>query len=224
MFPEDRVLVAVINRQRDLHAAAHDHWYRIPQERMTRGIHAEYLAFYLSRAFKHRNGGVHFFAETRGLELAKRRDLLPGEPNHKNADRVYYRVALSELREKVPPVMNPTRRPISFIYTTWDRFVHARTISDLYSETDYYVDRIYHALRDHGVNPLRLWHAEQRDDADAPGVRILCERGEVVASANLSSSALYMDPAQKPDVILQEILLRVASSGGPLTMSIPPIG
>lgn len=146
MFPEDRVLVGVINRVRDLRYARDEHWYRIPVEQMPQGVNAEYLAFYLSRAFREKNGGICYFAQKRGIELARRADLLPNELAHKHADRLYYRVALGELQAKDPPALNPSRRPISFIYTTWDRFVCAREIRDLYSEAGFYVDRVYYAL------------------------------------------------------------------------------
>jgi hypothetical protein len=224
MFPEDRVLVAVINRQRDLRAALKEQWYRIPEERMPRGVHAEYIAFYLSRAFKEKNGGIHYFAELKGLELSRRKDLLPNEADHKNAAKVYYRAALAPLREKLPPVLNPTKRPIAFIYTTWDRFIHARAISDLYSASDYYVDRVYHALRDRGFQPLRLWEAERQDDDYAPGLRILCASGEVIASTARAGGALFMDPARQRDDMLAAIVLEIASSGGPVTTNVPPIG
>ncbi|MBI5669430.1 MAG: hypothetical protein HZC41_15610 [Chloroflexi bacterium] len=147
MYPEDRVLVGVINRRRDLEHARRDRWYRIPLERMPNGVDVEYIAFYFSRAFKERNGGIHCFAELRGLELAYRHDLLPNEADHPRANHVYYKVQLGDLIEKNPPVLNPTRRAISFIYTTWDRFACAQTISDLYSQADYFVDRVYYALR-----------------------------------------------------------------------------
>lgn len=224
MYPEDRVLVGVINRKRDLEYARDHHWYRIPQERMPRGVYAEYLAFYLSRAFKEKNGGIVYYAPRKGLELAYRRDLLPEEAHHPNADNVYYRVALGELVEKIPPILNPTKRPISFIYTTWDRFVHAREIRDLYSQNDYYVDRIYHALRDKGIRPQRIWEAERRDDPFAPGLRILCEKGEVLASTERVGGAILMNTAHKEDEILQAILMKIASSGGPVTLRIPPLG
>ena len=224
MYPEDRVLVGVINRKRDLDYARDHHWYRIPQERMPRGVYAEYLAFYLSRAFREKNGGIVYYAQRKGLELAYRRDLLPEEAHHPNANNVYYRVALGELVEKTPPILNPTKRPISFIYTTWDRFVHAREIRDLYSQNDYYVDRIYHALRDKGIRPQRIWEAERRDDPFAPGLRILCEKGEVLASTERVGGAILMNTAHKEDEILQAILMKIASSGGPVTLRIPPLG
>jgi hypothetical protein len=139
------VLVGVINRKRDFACARDAHWYRIPQARMPRGVDADYIAFFLSRAFKERSGGIHYYAEVRGLELVYRRDLLPAEAAHPRAGEVYYKVQLGALLEKVPPVLNPTGRTISFIFTTWDRFASARQISDLYSTADYYVSRAYYA-------------------------------------------------------------------------------
>ena len=147
MFPEDRVLVGVINRVRDLRYARDEHWYRIPAEQMPYGVNVEYLAFYLSRAFREKNGGIYYFASIRGIELVLRTDILPREISHRHADRQYYRVALGELQVKEPPVLNPSKRPIAFIYTTWDRFVQACEVRELYSSADHYVDRVYYALR-----------------------------------------------------------------------------
>src|SRR4051812_5357450 len=114
MYPEDRVLVGVMNRQRDFAYARDEHWYRIPQARLTRGVYAEYIAFFFSRAFKERNGGVYYYARRKGLELLYRRDLLPNEANHKRANEAYYKVGLDELVEKTPPILNPTHRTITF--------------------------------------------------------------------------------------------------------------
>jgi hypothetical protein len=221
MFPEDRVLVGVINRKRDLVVARDEHWYRIPQARMPRGINAEYIALFLSGAvFKERRGGIHYYAERKGLELARRRDLLPKETTHPCADDIYYQVQLGELVEKTPPVLNPTRRAVTFIYTTWDRFVHARQISDLYSTADYYVDRIYHALRSVGVTAERTWQAEYRDVGRAE-LRILCEKGTVVASTNRADDLLYLDDSQEDDQILASIKAEIARQGGPVFVSLP---
>jgi hypothetical protein len=225
MLPEDSVLVGVINRRRDLVYARDQHWYRIPQDRIPRGITAAYIAFFLSRSFGERNGAIHFFAENHGLELHYRRDLLPNEPDHPRAESTYYRVALGDVQPKLPPVVNNTKRTISFIYTTWDRFVHASTIAELYSENDYYVDRLFYALHQYAkpYNVTRTWEAEQRVDDFAPGLRILCENGAtVIASVHPQRGAYYLDRSQGEDSILQAILAQIASNGGPATVSIPP--
>ncbi|MEP7290837.1 MAG: hypothetical protein ABI835_03590 [Chloroflexota bacterium] len=222
MLPEDSVLVGVINRKRDLSYAREQHWYRIPQARMPRGITADYLAFFLSRSFGERNGAIHYFAERKGLELLYRRDLLPNEPNSARADEVYYRIALGDLQRKEPPVVNDTRRSLNFIYTTWDRFVHASRIADLYSDNDYFVDRIFYALNDRGLNVSRSWDAEQRTDSFAPGLRILRDNGSTfVASTKHDSGAYYLDQAQGEDTILQAILTQITNTRGPATLSIP---
>lgn len=143
MYPEDRVLVAVINRQRDLVLARDAHWYRIPLARMPRGVDAEYIAFFLSRAFGERSGAVHYYARVRGFELAYRRDLLPDEPDHPRAGEVYYRVALDVLQPRTPPIPNTAHHVIAFIHTTWAQFVRARRIRDLYGTRDSLHVRIY---------------------------------------------------------------------------------
>lgn len=225
MFPEDRVLVGVINRKRDLLYARDEHWYRIPQDRMPQGIHAEYLAFFLSgKVFKELSGGIHFFASVVGLELAYRRDMLPQQPNHPHANHVYYRVALDSFQEKHPPILNTEKRPISFIYTTWDRFIHAATIRDLYSTADYFVDRIYHALRNTGINPQHVWEAEKGQFTFAPGLRVLCENGTVEASTRPSEGVLYIDMSQPEDKVLANLRAEIAKRGGPVTISIPMEG
>ncbi|MCY4145119.1 MAG: hypothetical protein OXE95_05310 [Chloroflexi bacterium] len=146
MYADDRVLVGVIKRKRDLHIARRQRWYRIPQANMRRGLDADYVAFFLSRqVFGERGGGIAYFARITGIELARRRDLLPKESQR--ADDVYYKVQFRDLIEKDPPIENVPARSISFIRTTWDRFVRAETISDLYSAADFYVDRVYFALR-----------------------------------------------------------------------------
>ena len=132
MYPEDRVLIGVINRRRDLRAVQEGGWYRIPARRMPLGVDHEYLAFFLSRAFGARNGAVHYYARRRGVELAYRRDLLPDEPAHPRADELYYRVALDALVALDPPITNPTGRVITFVHTEWGRFVNARVIAELY--------------------------------------------------------------------------------------------
>lgn len=214
MYPEDRVLVGVINRKRDLVAARDEHWYRIPQGRADRHVQAEYLAFFLSRGFGARNGAIRYYAERRGLELVTRADLLPNEATHRRAGEVYYKVGLGALAEKMPPIENPTRRPISFIFTTWDRFTHARVIRDLYSDNDYYVDRIYHALRDSGIVAQRTWDAEARTTGEPAHLRILCGGGMLSASPAAMAGALHLDNAQRTDAAVQAIRAAVARLGG----------
>lgn len=146
MYADDRVLVGVLNRKKDFEIASRQHWYRIPERQLPRGLNAEYIAFFLSgKAFRGRSGTIAYFARVTGLELARRADLLPGED--KRAADIYFKLQFRNLVEKDPPIENVPARSISFIRTTWDRFISAETIADLYCKGDFYVDRVYHALR-----------------------------------------------------------------------------
>lgn len=226
MYPEDRVLVGVVNRVKDLDHVRYDHWYRIPHGRISGGIHAEYLAFFLSRAFGEQNGAIHFYARRTGHELVRRQDLLPDEASHPRASQLYYKVQLGELRDRVPPVENPTRRPITFIYTTWDRFMAAKQISDLYSMADYFVDRVYYALRNAGIPAERTWEAERISDDGGAQLRVLCREGEVVATtaSGASRERVHLPPGEDPEAIreiIADVRARIQAMGGPLSVAVP---
>ncbi len=132
MYPDDRVLVGVINRRRDFELLHRQLWYRIPIMSAPLCVDTDYMAFYLSRTFKEQNGTISYYARRTGFELACRRDLLPDEPDHPRAAEMYFKLQFRTLERKMPPITNPSRRVISFIYTTWERFETARTVSDLY--------------------------------------------------------------------------------------------
>ncbi len=229
MYPEDRVLVGVIRRKRDFEKARAEHWYRVPQGKAPKGVHAEYVAFYLSRAFGDENGGIRYYARRIGTELARRRDLLPEEATHKRADHWYHKLQLGELRRKDPPILNPTKRPVAFIYTTWDRFVQARVIADLYSKADCFVDRVYYALRRRGVRSVRVWEAEPRPDPDpAPRgaqIRVQCADGTVIASTQPDGEQIVplgaSDEARAVRYSVEAILEAIQQRGGPLTVHLP---
>jgi hypothetical protein len=227
MYPEDRVLIGVINRKRDFEFARREHWYRIPHDRAPRSIDAEYIAFYFSRSFQAQNGGIHYFARRTGHELVRRRDLLPGESEHPRADRLYYKLQLGEIQEKKPPILNPTRRPITFVFTTWDRFVGAATIADLYSKADWFVERVYHALRGMGITPDRRWQDEDTARRVAE-LHVACQQGIVTATTGEAADGLLsLSPGESDDdVSTAAVAIRdaVEALGGPVFVDILPDG
>jgi hypothetical protein len=229
MYPEDRVLVGVINRKRDLQTVLREHWYRIPRARAPRSIDAEYVAFYLSTGMKEKNGGIYYYARRTGHELLRRRDLLPQEQNHPRANDLYYKIALGEVLEKDPPILNPTARPISFLFTTWDRFVSARTIADLYSKADWYVERVAHVLTNLGITPDR--RSQDEDPAQRIAeLRIQCQMGIVTATTaegtegTPSEGTVHLTPGDNDDDVsagVAAIQSAVEMLGGPMLVDIP---
>ncbi len=137
MYPEDPVLIAVVNRRRDLAAVLNEHWYRVPLKHMPHGVDVRYVGFFLSRNFGSQNSAVRYFAPVQGIELVYRHWLLPEESTHPRSQEQYYRLALGDVLPKSPPITNPKRRIITFINTTWEHFICARTIDELYLRVSY---------------------------------------------------------------------------------------
>jgi hypothetical protein len=225
VYPEDRVLVGVINRKRDLKKAQLEHWYRVPKDKAPNGIRAEYVAFFLSKAFGELNGGIHYYARRTGIELARRRDLLPEESNHARADDTYYKLQFADLRRKDPPILNPTKRAIAFILTTWDRFEKAKVIADLYSEADEFVDRVFHALGQTQKHAERVWEASRQSDDGGAQIRIECNEGTVIASTKPNAGHVIQLPVSGSAADVQSsvdaIKAAIRQHGGPMMISVP---
>jgi hypothetical protein len=217
MYPEDRVLVGVMPNPRDLELARDHHWYRIPARRATQGVRAEYVAFYFTKAFSpDLRWGIHFFARRTGHELVRRAELLPDEPDHPHADELYYKLQLGPLRRREQPIVSLRWRRITFIHTTWDRFTAAREINDLFSTDDVYVDRVYHALKERGIQPERAVEVHQGRETYTADLMIPCRDGAVMltGSAGGPPQALCL-PELGPDA-MADIDRAMQDHGGPL--------
>jgi len=161
MYPEDRVLVAYVPKKSDFDFVKNDHWYRSPEKHAPKGIHAEYLAFYFGRSFGPQKWAIHYYASRQGLELVRRIDLFPEQGDHPRSQDPYYKIILGPLQKLEEPILSLRWRRITFIHTTWDRFQDAREINDLFVDGDKYVDRLYAALKERGIQPERRYRVEE---------------------------------------------------------------
>ncbi|MBN1121946.1 MAG: hypothetical protein JXJ17_12775 [Anaerolineae bacterium] len=217
MYPEDRVLVGVMPDPKDLERARDLHWYRVPQKHAPNGIHAEYVAFYFTRKFgEDLRWAIHNYARRTGHELVRRIDLLPGEPDHPRAQEQYYKLQLGPLREKIPPIVSLRWRRITFIQTTWDRFVSAREINDLFSSSDQFVNRVYHALKMRGIQPEREVEYREGNSRYTVDLLVPCKEGPVVISsrAERPSTSLVLGGNELVDI--ETVHTAIERRGGPL--------
>jgi len=135
IYPDDRVLVAVMNNLKDWQRVQDEGWYRIPVKHAPKPVpNIDIIAFYFTKAFGDDRWAIHYFAKVTGHELLTRRNLIPAEPNHKRADRWYYKLELGPLQHKLPPILAGKWRRITFIFTTGDRFEAAQEINDLLAD------------------------------------------------------------------------------------------
>jgi hypothetical protein len=135
IYPDDRVLVAVMNNRADWQRVQDEGWYRIPVKTAPEPVpHIDIVAFYFTKTFGPDKWAIHYYARVKGHELVTRRDLIPGEPDHSRAGAWYYKLILAELQHKLPPIVTHTWRRISFIFTTGDRFEAAEEINELFAD------------------------------------------------------------------------------------------
>jgi hypothetical protein len=223
VYPEERVLVGVINRKKDFIAAQTEGWYRIPAKQLRYYTDVHHIAFFLSgKAFKEQSGGIHYHARITGVELAYRYQLLPDEPNHPRANEQYYRIAFNQLAPKIPPILNPSKRNIAFIFTTGDRFIMAQKIADLYSKADYFVERVYHRLKSENTNVIRLWEAQHNQDEFAPGLRVIHQVNVLDQRADAKHITMRLDSGyDDEDAILAAVRAQLSQETGPVIINIP---
>lgn len=157
IYPDDRVLVAVMNNLEDWRRVQDEHWYRIPVKHAPEAMpHIDWIAFYFTKAFGEDKWAIHYYARVQGHELLTRTDLIPSEPDHKRANNWYYKLELGPLQHKIPPIVSHNWRRITFIVTTGDRFEAAEEISDLFEDKSP-AGRLYVKLKEMGIPVEREW-------------------------------------------------------------------
>ena len=186
MYPEDRVLVAYIPRPADFAIVQNDGWYRIPQQFAPKGLYAEYFAFYFGRYFGADKWAIHYYAPNLGHELVTRQTLFPDEPTHPRAQDWYYKVQLGPLQRLERPILSLRWRRVTFIHSTWDRFTNAIEINDLFVDGDEFVDRLYAALKERGIQAERNYRIEEPGPGYEVALAVFGENGRIdISSAQI---------------------------------------
>ena len=209
MYPEDRVLVAYVPQPADFEIVQEAGWYRIPQKHAPKGLHAEYFAFYFGSRFATEKWAIHYYAPQLGHELTTRLALFPGQPDHPRAQEMYYKVQLGPLLKRERPIVSLRWRRITFLHTTWDRFVDATEINDLFVDGEPYVDRLYATLKERGIQAERNYRVQEPGPAYQLPLVILCQNGRVELT-----SALLRQNEVRLDAFADEIAHQVALHGG----------
>lgn len=129
--PTDLLLVCLLPSPRDLEIARLLGWYRIPLRTAPKVVAVDYLAFYQTSAFGARGGRIEYIAEVRGHELTTRAELLKDEPNHLRAKEEYYKIQIGGLEKLKEPVSAGKWKRITFLYSTGEYLLKAKTLHDL---------------------------------------------------------------------------------------------
>ena len=149
--PTDLILVCLLPTPRDLEIARLLGWYRIPLRTAPKVVVVDYLAFYQPSAFGDRGGQIEYIAPVRGHELTRRGELLKDEADHPRAKEEYYKIQLGGLEKLKEPIKTEKWKRITFLYTTGEYLLKAKTLNDLVVDGN---ERqlLWHSLRERAEN------------------------------------------------------------------------
>jgi len=163
--PTDLILVCLLPTPRDLEIARLLGWYRIPLRTAPKVVAVDYLAFCQPSAFGDRGGQIEFIAQVKGHELTTRGELLKDEANHPRAKEEYYKLQIGALEKLKEPVKSEKWKRLTFLYTTGEYLLKAKSLNDLVVDGD---ERqlLWRSLRERAENE-QLYKVDL-PDADIP--------------------------------------------------------
>jgi hypothetical protein len=155
LTPCSLILVCLLPSPRDLEIARLLGWYRIPFRSAPKVVAVDYLAFYQPGRFfrpeRHpggvnpsgqpgsfgaQGGKIQYVAEVRGHELTTRAELLRDEPDHPRAREEYFKIQLGALEKLKAPVKADKWKRVTFLYTTGEYLLKAKTLNELVVNSD----------------------------------------------------------------------------------------
>ena len=134
--PTSLILVCLLPTPRDLEIARLLGWYRIPLRTAPKVVAVDQLAFYQPSAFAERGGQIEFIAQVKGHELTTRSELLKDESNHPRAKEEYYKIQIGGLEKLPHPITTDKWKRLTFLYTTGEYLLKAKTLNDLVVDGD----------------------------------------------------------------------------------------
>ncbi len=164
--PYSLILVCVMPSVRDMEIARLLGWYRIPFRTAPKVVDVDYLAFYQPSVFPAPEGGrVNYIARVNGHEFTTRAELLRDEPSHPRASEEYYKIQIGPLIPLDSPIEAANWKRVTFLYTTSEYLIHARTLADLVVRSD---ERtvLWKSLRERAVINNDDLDNSNRDDLD----------------------------------------------------------
>jgi very-short-patch-repair endonuclease len=194
------VLVAIMNSPTDFAIAQDRHWYRIPVSSVQRFLKErwppEWLAFYQTKVFGSERYSIRHYARVVDIHKVFRWQLFPDEPVNEKTNRQYYQLMLSPLKQLPKPILSLRWRRILFIPTTWQKFVSAMEINDLYDESPL-EDRLWAELKRREIKAQRQYRISIERRNYYLDFAIFCNDGKLDVETDSDACHLGRDSASR---------------------------
>ena len=205
------VLVAIMNNLLDFVIARDQHWYRIPVHSVENLLKKRWppqcLAFYQTKVFGSEAYAVNYYARVLDIRKAFRWQLFPEQPRDQRGQQRYYQLLLSPLQRLPRPILSRRRRLIVFIPTTWQKFINAVEINDLYHESPL-EDRLWAELKRLGVGFEGQEFVPVKGHTYALDFVIYCSSGKI--DVETDGDTWHADPERIPQDNLRDNDLETA--------------
>jgi len=182
MSKRGEVLVAIINNKLDFAILREQLWYRIPISSVEKWIkerwHPKWLAFYQTIAFGAEKHAINYFAEVLEIREVRRSQLFPNEPRDEKSHKRYYQVFLKQIQILPKPIYSRRYRRIIFIPTTWEKFIDASEINDLFDESSL-EDKLWAEFKRHSIPAERQEFVIARKKDYALDFAVYCAKGNI---------------------------------------------
>lgn len=144
------LLVAILNKQLDFAILRERNWYRIPVSGAQKWLKdrwpPQWIAFYQTKTFGEEAHGIFYYGQVVDIKFVRRWQIFPDEPLNEKSNRAYYQVFIGSLLRLPKPIYSRRLRRIVFIPTTWNKFIQASEINDLFDESSL-EDKLWEELR-----------------------------------------------------------------------------
>src|ERR1700752_1979886 len=174
------LLVALLPTTSALDILKTEGWYHIPVDTAPKRWPPKVMAFYQGKVFgKEEQYKIRYFGEVKQIDVLPRKELFPNdEENAQKAEKLYYRVQLSDLHEKYKPIVSYRPRRLVFIPTTWEKFQFAEQINDLFDGSPL-EDRLWSALKYISVFAERQWKLLVNSHKYYLDFAVFCKHGKL---------------------------------------------
>ncbi len=130
--PYSLILIAVMPNPRDMEIARLLGWYRIPMRFAPKVVDVDFMAFYQPSSFPPPEGGrINYLASVKGHELTSRGELFREDCPPERMNEEYFKIQLGSLSPLDQPIESGKWKRLTFLYTTGEYLLHAKTIQDL---------------------------------------------------------------------------------------------
>ena len=205
------LLVAIMNDRRDMAIAREKGWYRIPVRSAQKWLRdrwpPQWLAFYQTKEFASERYTVRYYARVLAIQKQYRWQLFPNEPQGKKTNRLYYKISLDALQKRPEPIVSLRWRRIVFIPTTWEKFMTAVEINDLYDGSPL-EDRLWVEFKRHRITADRQWWVAVKAQNYFLDFAIKCAEGQI--DIETDGDSWHANPERADADNLRDNALKVA--------------